>query len=488
MRVVIVGAGPVGLVTAIKIKEKGSDTVTVLEKRPEYTRKQIVMFLDSVSVKALPEKVRKTLWGTKGFYVVPPGESTDITCYLEKGKRRHVSIIISELEAALENYAQDIGILVMRPDKGMLDVELKEPGSIRVIKDGNPVDLEYDRLIGADGSNSWVRRVVMGVNTERYILGTWYGAAFELELTGDRAPIPSAQVSQNRVRMFVSQSEAAYMGLLLRPEEYQLLQGRTMNSFDDVPETVRALVLGYIKFYGYKAKDARLNRVSVFTIEPKFARRVIEYQDERLVALVGEAAFTSNFFSGSGLVSLFKQAIDLVGRWGKEDIVEGYQKSTNERIDKLQANWMVYIPQYDCDAGIEENQRKILYNKGIDPDTLPKGELCFWGREGMGPQPPLLEYNGGVFAKEYTTPGGDTESTLREPDRIPLAPNPQTLEPIPSQAPKPQPLEPIPSEAPKLPALVPIRPPSIVFWHSDYAAYLENLLKLPIQATLLPLK
>ena len=123
-RVVIVGGGPVGLLTAIHLKTKHPASHVVLCQDREYTREQILA-LEPSTIRALPLAVRADLFDTRsdqaggpsaGAYVIQPGydmlgvaygkpgappEAKDDGEQSERSVRRYGSITTRELEKAL---------------------------------------------------------------------------------------------------------------------------------------------------------------------------------------------------------------------------------------------------------------------------------------------------------------------------------------------------------------------------------------------------
>ena len=138
LRVAIIGGGPVGLLTAIRIKNKNPGSHVVLFQDRAYTREQILA-LEPSSVRGLPPAVRADLFDTRsdlpggpsaGAYVVQPGydllgvaygQPGDPPAEEDEGKqsersvRRYGSITTRELEKAL------ITELVMSHDATVVD-------------------------------------------------------------------------------------------------------------------------------------------------------------------------------------------------------------------------------------------------------------------------------------------------------------------------------------------------------------------------------
>jgi 2-polyprenyl-6-methoxyphenol hydroxylase-like FAD-dependent oxidoreductase len=122
--VVIVGAGPVGLATAIEARAAGYD-VTVIEKRKVYTRKQ-VHILDEHTLKLL-----KTWQVSVAKCTQPEGANIGI-------------MSIQDLEEALKERAIEAGAkIIFAKYQQLVDKQA-------ILYNGQK--LSYDFLIGADGT------------------------------------------------------------------------------------------------------------------------------------------------------------------------------------------------------------------------------------------------------------------------------------------------------------------------------------------------
>jgi len=133
--VLIIGAGPAGLASAIEVHQRGFD-VTLVEKREEYTRSQIVFLLEPSL--ALLEKWNITVPNMNLFYF---------------NNEKMGGVQIKNLEKGLEEKVHQLGI---KKIQGYF-VDFAEGLQVKIANSAGTLTLPYDFVIAADGTHSQVR-------------------------------------------------------------------------------------------------------------------------------------------------------------------------------------------------------------------------------------------------------------------------------------------------------------------------------------------
>lgn len=133
--VLIVGAGPAGLVSAIEAHQRGYEVI-LLEKREEYTRSQIVFLLEPSL--ALLEKWNVTI------------PHMNVFCF---NNEKVGGVQIKYLEKGLEEKIHQLGI---KKIQGAF-VDFEDDFHVKVADAEGTFSLGYDFVIAADGVHSQVR-------------------------------------------------------------------------------------------------------------------------------------------------------------------------------------------------------------------------------------------------------------------------------------------------------------------------------------------
>jgi 2-polyprenyl-6-methoxyphenol hydroxylase-like FAD-dependent oxidoreductase len=161
-QIIFIGAGPVGLVTAINLKEKMDIELVMLERYVEYKRTQRLNIQLSVIKNQVIEKQLRELI---------------LTNDAKKIDDDNIEVPIQALEKLLSKYADKIGIKIIHKQfltkqqynealnehKATSKIELEKSLGHDVIVDVDEVISVYPNckmIIGADGSRSTVREVI----------------------------------------------------------------------------------------------------------------------------------------------------------------------------------------------------------------------------------------------------------------------------------------------------------------------------------------
>lgn len=245
-KIVIVGAGPCGLAAAIEAATRGN-SVTVIEMRDSYTRKQTIL-LTQESI-ALLEKWQVSL----------------DACHKTETMGM---MVLQELEAALKKRLTTLGVMPITA----LYKTVRNKQAIVQMRDGTEAEIAYDILIAADGMHSKVRQdaniplkcyatavgkiafIENQIDTKDAFTPTKEGDLFVMKI-----PIPSKNAT-----VFCMQAAGA----------------------DDskIPQSIQEQSPIYSDW---------------FTLPLQQATRF--YDEEKSIILVGDAAATASYLQGSGL-------------------------------------------------------------------------------------------------------------------------------------------------------------------------------------------
>lgn len=313
----IIGGGPVGLFTALSMRQKFSNIhINVYEKYTTYTRKQIV-FIQSPAIKAisgsLDYSIVNELFGPSGIGCSEdnkqpkPTELRYVFCNTIAQKKMSYNvqshIILSELENAFRTKCikNNINIINRNINKADLD---------NIIKHSNIV-------FGADGSNSIVRDTYFKsdikdrhVNKKpKYAMTIIYKAqakkSFKYETN-----------IQSRFRAFISRknkdnTSLHYIGCQLLESEYNTLcselycnqeyklteiQSNTLSEYKKLNTIINDATLYYDISKPTYTIQLGLFKYTLHNYDPKYKK-----QNNTHIFLVGDSACTFSFFSGWSL-------------------------------------------------------------------------------------------------------------------------------------------------------------------------------------------
>jgi 2-polyprenyl-6-methoxyphenol hydroxylase-like FAD-dependent oxidoreductase len=148
LSVVIIGAGPAGLATAIEACLTGAD-VTLVEKREAYTRQQL-LFLFASSLELLD----------KWKVVIPPMTIAYNSSMHNLSQQKIGTTTVKALEEALfERLAHSNAKMIRGEFKNL------ENNRVSIVTETGQLILPYDIIIGADGAHSRVRELLAISNT-----------------------------------------------------------------------------------------------------------------------------------------------------------------------------------------------------------------------------------------------------------------------------------------------------------------------------------
>jgi len=295
-KIVIIGAGPSGLSLSYQLWVMGFKNITLVEKRKTYTREQIV-FVDSNSQNlGIPEKVIKKLFNRGACYSNSSEFLAEPICFtLSKESKQLFPIIVklNSLEKEMMKYLKNKVKIVIGKN---------------IILDNKSVNVDnskimYDILIGADGSNSavrkkWFKTIPVNIYPENEYSGAIVFFKPSKKLTKKfmvnnldediRVTRPRFPRQQSRSRIFILQDSTIMLSLMLT------------NSKEDINNLIHDTFV----LYGVDPKIMKYQTGEIIKFPLKFHKSneyIKKNSAKKVVALIGDAAFNTHFFSGSGL-------------------------------------------------------------------------------------------------------------------------------------------------------------------------------------------
>ncbi len=292
--VVIIGAGPAGLATAIEAKLAGAHT-TIIEKRSSYDRLQR-LFLFEHSLQLLEK------WGV---------EASELRV-MQIGKERIGIVAISALENALRKRAEAVGVLFIQDELIHLS---QQKNSILLATNGT---LPYDILVAADGTHSATRQA-LGIEIER-ISHAKAGAAL----------IPS---SESESRIDVS-SDMQYGDSFIKKFYFP---GMHFMFFQGPFSATKEDLIALCKASGWHAQadTIALDKARLLLDVDVYLQKAKQFFiKEHSALIVGDAAGTATFFRGSGANYAFKTA-EIAGHFFQSNDGNNFEARMQKATDDL---------------------------------------------------------------------------------------------------------------------------------------------------------
>lgn len=298
--VVVVGGGPVGLLSAIVAIKSGIESVKIYEKRAEYTRTQAVV---------LKEETTARLTETLG---APYINELQRLGYLESSA--HGSVMsIRHLEFALSHYLSEL--IRSQPHGRQHDfvrgaqISVNAAGELQ--RDGHP--LSADLLVGADGSRSIVLRAA-GLQQKPVTTTVYAGIASFANGDGEIVSMESvpgtpAGTTKNKAWPLVSR-KAAYANMEFSKARHDGIAGDPSKVVSDIVDRIASVeteTFGTLEnpadirqFLEGRAQCSNMD-AQVFALAFRTAETGNFRQNGKNRVLIGDAVGTTHFFSGSGL-------------------------------------------------------------------------------------------------------------------------------------------------------------------------------------------
>lgn len=415
-RVVVIGAGPVGLTLAYLLHQKGFQ-VSVVENRSEYTREQMLV-LTPASVAILPKPVSDALFILEGHpacFVISGNKDFRGICWEDKTGTLGASVAARLLEDYLFSYiTRELGITVIRPrnarqeltwkysenqkGQGSIDVFLRDSGGNSSSSSSSSSvgaetfhRLPCDLIIGCDGDHSQVRDLLC--------IGTYpvpfrepqHAIIFILDDVAIRT-VPyrkgiseqlQSKEEQNFFRFFRGKTNS-FLAFAADVEDYETC--KHAKKVSDLPHLMQQRLQNFLHLYGITRAPAQVvKRVSVFPIQLFKASRFSGMLRRTMGFLAGNSTASVHFFSGLGLNIGLRCASELAGILSTSPIHEWFGRyySFCEREIQTAMREAIHVSlPFSCirsscqRKNLEDLRREAERRFGISLDHLDRLELC----------------------------------------------------------------------------------------------------------------
>ena len=314
--VAIVGYGPVGMVTAALLAQRGLDVV-VVERWPARYPLSRAGHCDSETMRTyqmlgIAEDVELVVRPMLEWSLVDAQMDVLATITLGQGGGGWKDSYLShqpEIEEIFDRRAHELGARVFmgtaadrienRPDGVTLTVSPSEAPA-----DGEPREehvIEASYLIGADGARSVVRSAI---GVERLDLGFRSLDQLVLDFEHHDHDVDLPQLPEVYQVLDVERPLLAgrWSGSRHTRFEFAAKEGESREYLED-----EGTCWGFLSRWGITPADGRIDRRAVYTFESRLAER---WREGR-VLLVGDAAHTMPPFMGQGMCSGMRDAVNL---------------------------------------------------------------------------------------------------------------------------------------------------------------------------------
>jgi hypothetical protein len=348
MKILIVGAGPTGLILAYWLISRGH-VITMYEGRP-FIRGQIIYLLPEF-YRLLPPSVREKLNIEGGCQK----KDSSLICY-QQGKwiEVHISLFQLYLLEYLTSPSLSKSFTLIHHFASIEDIA-KHPEKVVIIADGG-------------GRSGLLRRLFHHPYRSLHVANSAV-ITYEGKLDGQcKASLRKFhELIQGQHAFIIHRAlpDYGHFGIQLSDQSYRLLQslpeGKRLDAFFKLPEGDVAEKV--MKIAGYK--EVKRKVIGVFPIDLRTAERFFFQQFGKSFFVVGDAAFTTHFFSGLGInrgLMCAQQLVKLLSR--SSDRWPKYHTKVVKIRDQL---WREAVPPHLVDMSeiVQDCQKRGLDGKCI---------------------------------------------------------------------------------------------------------------------------
>ncbi|KAJ3078429.1 hypothetical protein HK102_004521 [Quaeritorhiza haematococci] len=308
--ILIVGGGPVGIYTGIALLQKGYTNVTIIEKRPQFTRDQVVDVYHEQALGILNNQAP-----TLGCWHLPPSVSLKAQCFVDE---IHATDFTS-VEMYKGFKLRDIQLGLLKEYKALQGAfVIKE---FKTAVEAGEVDAS-DVVICADGARSECRETLIQTPMLRAagpdVVGPdAYGSTAIIQPEHIPAEIKSRfyndkelkkDAPQQRFRGFATPDGLVYLGMQLKKEEFEAVGGKPSLDNPVIQDRIKTGLAhcGFTDLTPIALQKAQLTSFPIsLGHQPSdgFAKKGASKATgkDQLRFVVGDAGINVHYFSGSGV-------------------------------------------------------------------------------------------------------------------------------------------------------------------------------------------
>lgn len=352
-KVVIIGAGPAGLLLAHYLLRRGKYEVAVYERRPD------PRFIDSSQDRTFPislqERGRKALRSIPGLEEAIATESVfcnGTIVYNRKGKPRTVPrespnltidrnrLVLILLQRLIETYPVDRVTVQF----GCTCTHIDHSAKTATVQpqQGEPFTVSYDRLVGADGARSAVRADLVqtsDLKAEQIYLSDAYKSVFLSRVNPDRgidlAPDKiHAWNFDNQTRMLmVPQPQNRLNGVIIFAADHNPLENLT------TPEEIKQFFQTNFPVFGQLMSDEEAEAFLQRPVAKVLTVQCDRFHQDDSVVILGDAAHAVSPSIGQGCNSSLED-VRLLEQWldrYDDDWAQALPAFSQQRVPDAQA-------------------------------------------------------------------------------------------------------------------------------------------------------
>lgn len=341
MNIAIIGAGPIGLFTAIRLENELVDNtykITIYEKRRRYTRNQVV-FLRLDIFNNYP-KIKKKLLKYSCYTSIHPAEDYQAICVNRLVNEYHEEFIE---DISTERYNEFIYLQIKYLEKILYEIVKKNKNVKFVYKEVDKKLMDkYNIIISCEGKKSFIRDKILGSNYKEEKCFNSYGLILTFKAKnnskfqfnykdikrmdeyfhlGEQTILDSIEKGtiqrgklrfrQNRVRFFRSKDDNIYIALQLNKDEYETI--KKCKKYSDLTPYFKRIIKNYLRFYQCTPKTKLdKEKVIVLPFNINLVNQSVKIVNNKIYFLFGDSSHTGSFFSGSNLEWGFESVYNIL--------------------------------------------------------------------------------------------------------------------------------------------------------------------------------